>query len=49
MAQDIEKGAPQAVKEDADGTKMVDYNKLGGPILASLADMNDRLKKVEGK
>lgn len=49
MAQDIEKGAPQAVSEDADGTKVVDYNKLGGPILAAISDMHDRLKKIEGK
>ncbi len=48
MAQDIEKGAPQAVSEDNEGTKMVDYNKLGGPILAALADVHHRLKKVEG-
>lgn len=48
MAQDLEKVAPQAVAEDASGTKMIDYNKLGGPILASLADIDKRLKK-EGK
>lgn len=48
MAQDLERSAPQAV-EEKDGVKMVDYNKLGGPILASLADINDRLKKIEGQ
>jgi len=49
MAQDVEKMAPQAVQEDQEGTKVINYDKLGGPILASLADMNDRLKKMEGK
>lgn len=48
MAQDVEKVAPQAVLESPEGTKMIDYDKLGGPILASLADIDKRLKK-EGK
>ena len=48
MAQDIEKGAPQAVSNTPEG-KVVDYNKLGGPILAALASVNERLNKVEGK
>lgn len=47
MAQDVEKVAPQAVEEHSDG-KYIDYNKLGGPILAALADMNERVKKIEG-
>ena len=49
MAQDVEKEAPQMVSEDQDGTKIVDFNKSGGPLFASLADIHDRLKKVEGK
>lgn len=49
MAQDLEKVAPQAVKEDVDGTKIIDYDKMGGPIMAALADLAERVKKVEGK
>jgi len=48
MAQDIEKGAPQAIVNTPEG-KVVDYDKLGGPILAALASVNERLNKVEGK
>lgn len=50
MAQDIEKEVPEMVKETSHG-KMVDYSpeKVGGPILASLAHIHDRLKKIEGK
>ncbi len=47
MAQDIEKEVPQMVEDTPDG-KMVDYNKAGGPIFASLAHLHDRLKKMEG-
>jgi hypothetical protein len=49
MAQDLQKVAPQAVVKDKDGTLMIDYSKLGGPILAALADMNKRLSKIEDK
>jgi hypothetical protein len=49
MAQDLQKVAPQAVVKDKDGTLMIDYSKLGGPILAALADMNNRLSKIEDK
>jgi len=49
MSQDLKKVAPQAVSEDEEGTERIDYNKLGGPILASLAELNDRIKKIEGK
>jgi hypothetical protein len=47
IAQDLQKVAPQAVVEDFDGTLMIDYNKLGGSIMAILADMNKRLNKLE--
>lgn len=49
MAQDLEKVAPQAISEDSDGTKMIDYSKMGGPMMAALADLSKRVKKVEGK
>ena len=48
MAQDLEKGAPQMVIDTPEG-KVVDYNKAGGPLFASLADINKRLRKVEGE
>lgn len=50
MAQDLEKTVPQVVKDTPEG-KVVDYSPkaIGGPILASLADINERLKKIEGK
>lgn len=48
MAQDVEKEAPQLVSEDEEGTKVIDYNKAGGPIFASLAELHQRLKKLEG-
>lgn len=50
MAQDIEKQVPQAIIETAEG-KAVDYSpaKMGGPILASLASLNKRLRQIEGK
>ena len=47
MAQDIEKEVPQMVQDTPEG-KVVDYNKAGGPILASMASLHDRLKKLEG-
>lgn len=48
MAQDIEKEAPQMVEDTPNG-KVVDYNKAGGPLFASLASLHDRLKKIEGR
>jgi len=48
MAQDIEKEVPQIVVDTPEG-KIVDYNKAGGPIFASLADIHNRLKKMEDK
>lgn len=46
MAQEIEKEVPQMV-EDTPMGKVVDYNKAGGPIMASMASLHDRLKKLE--
>jgi len=48
MAQDLEKEVPQMVADTPRG-KVVDYNKAGGPIMASLAHLNERLKKMEGR
>lgn len=47
MAQDVEKTVPQMVEDTPEG-KVLDYNKAGGPIFASLAHLNDRLDKMEG-
>lgn len=47
MAQEIEPHVPQMVEETPEG-KMLNYNKAGGPIFASLADLHDRLKRLEG-
>jgi hypothetical protein len=48
MAQDLEKVAPEAVEDTPEG-KMVDYNRMGGRILAALTSMNDRVNKLEKK
>lgn len=48
MAQDLEKGAPQMVEDTPEG-KVVDYEKAGGPLFASLAHIHERLKKIEGR
>lgn len=47
MAQEIEKHVPSMVEDTPHG-KVVDYGKAGGPIFASLADLHDRLKRLEG-
>jgi len=49
MAQDLEKSelGEQFVEEDANGNKMVDYGKMGSTQMAALADLHDRLKKLE--
>jgi hypothetical protein len=47
MAQDVEQEVPQMVEDTPEG-KMLNYNKAGGPIFASLADLHDRLKRLEG-
>jgi hypothetical protein len=51
MAQDLEKSelGKSAVKTGPDGIKVVDYGKLGGTMVASLAYLNDRLNEIEGK
>lgn len=48
MAQDIEKSAPQAVEDTPEG-KMVDYEKMGPPMLAALAALNERIDELEEK
>lgn len=50
MAQDLENTevGKQAVINTPKG-KMVDYNKLGPTMLSSLVELNERLKKIEGK
>lgn len=48
MAQDLEEAAPQAVEDTPDG-KMIDYSKMGGPMLAALASLNKRLNVLEGE
>ena len=50
MAQDLENTevGKQAVIDTPRG-KMVDYNKLGPTMLSSLVELNERLKKIEGK
>jgi hypothetical protein len=50
MAQDLEETevGKQAVIDTPKG-KVVDYNKLGPTMLSSLVELNERLKKVEGK
>lgn len=50
MAQDLEKTdiGDQMVEDTEDG-KMVDYGKGFGAMMASIAELNKRLKKMEGK
>jgi hypothetical protein len=50
MAQDLEKSklGKEAVSE-GDAGKIVDYKDLQPKMLASLAALNQRLKKIEGK
>jgi hypothetical protein len=50
MAQDLEKSdlGSEFVEDTSEG-KMVDYSKMAPTMLASLADLHDRLKKVEGE
>lgn len=49
MAQDLQKTIPQAVEPDEEGTLRIDYNKLGGPILAALASLNEKVNDLEDK
>jgi len=49
MAQDLEKSkiGKTMVDQAPDGTKMVDTNKAIGAILAGMADLNKKIKKME--
>lgn len=47
MAQDLEKVLPEAVMQDENGMKHIDYAQMAGPMAASLADLNERLSKME--
>ncbi len=50
MAQDLEKTEEgRAMVDDVDGKKSVNFGKGFGTILASVAEMNERLKRLEGK
>ncbi len=50
MAQDLEKSelGSEFVEDTPEG-KMVDYGKMSGTLAAALANVNERLKRVEGK
>ena len=49
MAQDLEKSnAGKSVVFEQDGYKMLDVAKVSGLVLASLANIHQRLKKIEG-
>lgn len=50
MAQDLEKAGPvgkSMVEQDENGNKVVDYGKGFGAILASQAQLNERLSQIE--
>ena len=51
MAQDLEKAGPvgKSMVQDVQGTKVVDYGKGFGAILAAQADLNKRLAEIESK
>lgn len=51
MAQDLEKAGPigKSMVKDVNGTKMVDYGKGFGAILAAQAQLNERLNQLESK
>lgn len=46
MADDVERASPGAVVTGPDGLKRVDVGRLGGVILAALADTHKRMKKA---
>ncbi len=49
MAQDLEKTPEgKALVENTDQGKIVDYGKGLGTMLAAMADIHKRLKKIEG-
>jgi hypothetical protein len=47
MAQDIERHAPGAVHEGADGMKRVDTGQLGGILMAALAHVHKEVKELK--
>lgn len=47
MAQDLQKVAPQAVGTAPNGMKTIDYNKMGGTMLAALAGLANRVDELE--
>ena len=50
MAQDLEKSSVgKQMVEEHDGVKMVNYTKGFATMMASLADINKRIKKLEGR
>ena len=50
MAQDLEKSAlGEQFVEEVDGDKMVDYGKMASTQMAAIADLHQRLKKLEGR
>ena len=50
MAQDLEQSemGSKMVHEDENGVKRVDYNNNASTMMAALAELNDRLNKLEG-
>lgn len=50
MAQDLEKSdLGEEFVEEVDGNKMVDYGKMASTQMAAIADLHQRLKRLEGK
>ena len=51
MAQDLEQSplGQEFVQEDMNGTKRVDYGKMGSTQMAALVNLHNRLKKIEGR
>lgn len=49
MADDVERAAPGAVDEGPNGMKQVNTGKLGGVLMAGLADLHKRLREVESR
>jgi hypothetical protein len=50
MAQDLEKSnLGEQFVEEVEGDKMVDYGKMASTQMAAIADLHQRLKKLEGR
>ena len=49
LAQDLERAGLGGAVEDTSQGKVVDYGQLGGTLMSLLADVSNRLEKVEGK